>query len=76
MAVGTIDDQHIHPFGDQAFGPLELVTRRRPPRPAVSLAYLCRLGKPLHLVDVFDRYQSGQAVIFVNQQKFLDLIYH
>ncbi len=76
MAVGTVDDQHVDVFGDQAFGPLVVVHADGRPDPQPPLPIFAGIGKPLHHVDVFDRNQPGQSVIFVNQQKFLDLICH
>ena len=56
MAVGTINDQHIHIFGDQAFGPFEIEHADRRSDPQSPLPIFAGLRKPLHHVDVFDRY--------------------
>ena len=59
--MSAIDDQDVDTFFDQASGPLKSCTPTAAPtrnRPA----YLCKLGKPAHLVDVFDRNKSRQVI--------------
>ena len=76
MPVGTIDHQHVDALGDQAFDPLVIVDSDRGADPQPALPIFAGIGETPHLVNVFDRNKPGQSVIFVNQQKFLDLICH
>ena len=76
MPVGTIDHQHIDAFANQALGPLVIVNADGGAYPQPALPIFAGIGEPLHHVDVFDRDQASQCIIFVNQQKFLDLFCH
>ena len=67
------DDEKIDVFFDQAFGPLEIEHASGGPDSQTSLRIFAGLREPSHHVDVFDGNQACQFVIFVNQQKFLDL---
>ena len=63
-------------FVDQAAGPLVIEHTDRGTDPQPPLAVFAGMRKPPHHVDVFDRNESCQSVIFVNQQKLLDLFCH
>ena len=76
VAVGAIDDEEIDVLADQAAGPLEIKHSDGRSDPQPTLAVFGCLREAAHHVDVFDRNQSGQSVIFVNQQKLLDLFCH
>ncbi len=76
MAVGTIDNQHIDAFLNQAGGPFVIVHADGGPDPQPALPIFAGFRKAPHHVNVFDRDQSRQPIIFVNQQKLLDLFCH
>ena len=76
VAMGTIDDEEIDIFLDQAAGPLIIEDSDGRSNPQPTLPVFGCLREATHHVDVFDRNQSGQSVIFVNQQKLLDLFCH
>ena len=76
MAVRAVDDEEIDVLADQAAGPLEIKHTDRRPHPQPTLPVFGCLREAAHHVDVFDRDESGQSVIFVNQQKLLDLFCH
>ena len=76
VAVGAVDDQEVDVLGDQAAGPLKIKHTDRGSHPQPTLPVFGCLREAPHHVDVFDRNQSGQSVIFVNQQKLLDLFCH
>src|SRR3954471_17470706 len=76
MTVGTINDEEIDTFADQAAGPIKIKHTHRRSNSQPTLRVLGCLWETTHHVDVFDRNQSGQSVIFVKQQKLLDLFCH
>ncbi len=76
MPVGAVDHQHVHALADQALDPLVIVDADGGTRPQPPLPIFAGLRKPPHHVDVFDRNQSCQSEIFVNQQKLLHLFCH
>ncbi len=76
MSVSTVDDNHVHALADQTFHPLVIMHADSSASTQATLLVLASTREPLHHVDIFDRNKSRQFVIFVNQQKFLDLFCH
>src|SRR5262249_11450141 len=74
VAVGAIDDQHVHAGADQRLGALVLVDADRPPDAQPAAAVLAGVGEAGELVDVLDGDQALQSILFVNQEQFLYLI--
>src|SRR5437867_1551482 len=75
VAVGNVDDDHIHAGPDQLAGPLEIVAGRpdggADPQAALRIARRERL--PAMLDDVPRGDQSEEPAVGVDEREFLDL---
>ena len=73
MSVGTVHDQHINVFRNEALGSFIIMNSDGRTDPQTSLLVFASVGKTFDDVDVLNRYKALQFLFFVNQQKLLHL---
>ena len=59
----------------ERFGPFVVVNADRSPHAEPAALILAGIGEVGELVDVLDRDEASQFIVFVNQQQFLDFIF-
>ena len=74
--MSGIDDEHINPFGNQAFGPFKVEDSHSRPDSQPALPIFAGIGKAFHHVDVLDGDKAGKQPLTIDQQQFFNLVGH